>query len=102
MSEKTVNVRRPKGSQNIARKVRINFIRAIETYERKYSKTFSDALCDKFAEDPLGTLKAISHFCPKELNVDKTVNATVVHRIAQELPLDDIKSRAEAVERRLN
>jgi hypothetical protein len=66
---------RPKGSADLAPKVRGAFKRAlIMLDERKgvdeEGRGLSEVLCDSLEENPIGTLGAISRFCPKELDVD--------------------------------
>tara|TARA_R110000782_G_scaffold18254_4_gene50364 strand:- start:1981 stop:2238 length:258 start_codon:yes stop_codon:yes gene_type:complete len=66
---------RPKASADLAPRVRGAFKRAlIMLDERKgvteEGKGLSEILCDSLEDNPIGTLGAISRFCPKELDVD--------------------------------
>ena len=56
---------RPKGSCDVASKIRNAFLSAISN-----GKPLEEILEEKLKEDPLGTLRAISPFCPKEVSVD--------------------------------
>ena len=56
---------RPKGSCDVASKIRNAFLAAITNGE-----PLEKILETKLKEDPLGTLRAISPFCPKEVSVD--------------------------------
>lgn len=66
---------RPKGSADVAPMVRGAFKRALIMLDekRKVSEKgqgLSEILCESLIENPIGTLGALSKFCPKELDVD--------------------------------
>jgi len=71
---------RPKGSADLAPKVRGAFKRALIMLDEQRGvdeegKGLSEVLMESLEENPIGTLGAISKFCPKELDVD--LNAEV-------------------------
>tara|TARA_R110002020_G_scaffold171360_2_gene361381 strand:+ start:1654 stop:1911 length:258 start_codon:yes stop_codon:yes gene_type:complete len=71
---------RPKGSADLAPKVRGAFKRALIMLDEQRGvdeegKGLSEVLMESLQENPIGTLGAISKFCPKELDVD--LNAEV-------------------------
>jgi len=71
---------RPKGSADLAPKVRGAFKPALIMLDEQRGvdeegKGLSEVLMESLQENPIGTLGAISKFCPKELDVD--LNAEV-------------------------
>ena len=71
---------RPKGSADLAPKVRGAFKLALIMLDEQRGvdeegKGLSEVLMESLQENPIGTLGAISKFCPKELDVD--LNAEV-------------------------
>ncbi len=66
---------RPKGSADVAPAIRGAFKRALIMLDEKRQVSekgqgLAEVLCESIQENPIGTLGAISRFCPKELDVD--------------------------------
>ena len=91
-----------KGKHDVAPMVRGAFLSALDLYKERHGKTFSETICDLLEEDPLGVLNAVSKFTVREKDVTVEQEVTVTHRISEHLPVNDIRSKATEVERRLN
>lgn len=67
---------RPKGSHDIASKVRGAFLRAMAMAEDD-DRPLSVIIYDCLQEKPLDTLNAISKFVPKEMLIEQTLEVTL-------------------------
>ena len=72
---------RPKGSADIAPRIRGAFIRACEINKQR-GKDLTTLIADSLIDDPINTLKAMASFNPKQMNVDMTARVEVADIIA--------------------
>ena len=83
------------GSKDVAPMIRGAFVRAVKALEDK-GKPLSKIILKELEENPLATLKAISSFCPKELDVTQRKAITDISELNDE-ELEQLASFAASV-----
>ncbi len=60
---------RPRGTNEIAPKIRAYFMRAINGLQKKHGKTLDELIMEGLVDDLKGTLSALSKYIPAEVEV---------------------------------
>ena len=87
---------RPKGSKDISTIIRGAFVRAVNRMEAE-GKPLSTMIYDELQKNPLATLKAVAHYCPRDLmlagQIDTTLQINVL-RYADDQPAKQLEAKA--------